>query len=224
MSRNTKPLVTPIDVLVILRDHPRRWIVPTVVVALLAAGYAVFHSAAWDASQALMVRDEAINSAARPGKFQQPDDMKTVQETILELARSRTVLSAALADVGPDAKHAADQNWPTDASIAVLQGHVKLTPPKGAEFGKTEVFYLNVEAETRPRAIALAGAICKRLQARSQDLRDQKAQSLIAELSKTVGSGQCGIGNHDQCFDPRRKPGWCRSGRTPHAERNRRWR
>jgi len=187
MSRNTKPLVTPIDVLVILRDHPRRWIVPTLVVALLAAGYAVFHSAAWDASQALMVRDEAINSAARPGKFQQPDDMKTVQETILELARSRTVLSAALADVGPDAKHASDQNWPTDASIAALQGHVKLTPLKGAEFGKTEVFYLNVEAETRSRAIALAGAICKRLQARSQDLRDQKAQSLIAELSKTVG-------------------------------------
>ena len=187
MSRNTKPVVTPVDVLVILRDHPRRWIVPTVVVALLAAGYAVVRSAAWDASQALMVRDEAMNSAAHPGKFQQPDDMKTVQETILELARSRTVLSAALADVGPDAKHNADQIWPTDSAIAALQGHVKLTPPKGAEFGKTEVFYLNVEAESRPRAIALAGAICKQLQARSQDLRDQKAQSLIAELSKTVG-------------------------------------
>ena len=70
--------------------------------------------------------------------------------------------------------------------IAALQGQVKLTPPKGAEFGKTEVFYLNVEAESRPRAVALAGAICKQLQARSQDLRDQKAQSLIAELSKTV--------------------------------------
>ena len=105
MSQNTKPVVTPVDVLVILRDHPRRWIVPTVVVALLAAVYAVFHASAWDASQALMVRDEAMNSAARPGKFQQPDDMKTVQETILELARSRTVLGAALADVGPDAKH-----------------------------------------------------------------------------------------------------------------------
>ena len=67
---------------------------------------------------------------------------------------------------------------------------MKLTPPKGAEFGKTEVFYLNVEAESRSRAVALAAAICKQLQARSQDLRDQKAQSLIVELSKTVDLAQ----------------------------------
>jgi polysaccharide biosynthesis transport protein len=141
----------------------------------------------------LMVRDEAIGAAARPGKFQQPDEMKTVQETILELARSRTVLSAALAEVGPDSQHTSTANWPTDAAIAALQSVVKLTPPKGAEFGKTEVFYLNVQAETRPRAIALAAAICKQLQARSQELRDQKAQSLIVELTKTVDLAQADL-------------------------------
>ena len=189
MSHHSKQPVTPLDVIRILQDHPRRWIVPTVIVTVAAAAYAMTHATAFDATQALMVRDEAMG-AARPGKFQQPDEMKTVQETILELARSHVVLAAALAEVGPERATENTSNWPDNASIAALQGHVKLVPPKGAEFGKTEVFYLNVEAYSRPRAVALAAAICKQLQARSQELRDQKAQSLIAELSKTVDLAQ----------------------------------
>lgn len=153
---------------------------------MLAAVYALLHPVTWDASQALMARDEAMGATARPGKFQQPDDMKTTQETILELVHSRAVLSGALAEVGPDAKSKSIASWPTDAAIAALQGRVKLSPPKGAEFGKTEVFYLNAEAENRQRAVDLTAAICRQLQLRSQELRDQKAQSLIAELSKTV--------------------------------------
>jgi uncharacterized protein involved in exopolysaccharide biosynthesis len=160
--------------------------VPAVVCTVLACGYALVHRPEWEASQALMVRDEVMGAAARPGKFQQPDDMKTVQETILELARSRTVLAAALTEVGPAPSQAGVENWPSDAAVVALQGHVKLSPPKGAEFGKTEVFYLNVEAESRERATTLAAAICKQLQIRSQDLRDLKAQSLIAELAKTA--------------------------------------
>lgn len=186
MSRHHGSVVTPLEVLQILRSHPRRWFVPVVVFTLLAAGYALFHRPAWEASQALMVRDEVMGAAARPGKFQQPDDMKTVQETILELARSRTVLAAALAEVGPVSPPDSDQPWPSDAAVIALQGRVKLSPPKGAEFGKTEVFYLHVEAESPARAVTLAAAICKQLQIRSQDLRDLKAQSLIAELVKTA--------------------------------------
>jgi succinoglycan biosynthesis transport protein ExoP len=188
MQRNHTPTITPADVIRILRENPRRWIVPTVAFGVLALGYAMFRAPVWSASQALMVRDEAIG-ASRPGKFQQPEEMKTVQETILELVRSRAVLGAALAEVGPT-NEPADAAWPTDGAIAALQGRVKLTPPKGAEFGKTEVFYLNVDAESRERATKLAGAICKQLQLRSQDLRDQKAQSLIAELTKTVDLAQ----------------------------------
>ncbi|HTQ40637.1 MAG TPA: hypothetical protein VMJ32_16565 [Pirellulales bacterium] len=186
MSPTNKPVITPIEVFRILREHPKRWIAPLVAVPLLAMVYAVLRPVSWEASQALMARDEAMGANARPGKFQQPDDMKTTQETILELAHSRSVLSAALAEVGPDSKSKNVPSWPTDAAVAALQGHVKLVPPKGAEFGKTEVFYLNVEAENRQRAVDLAAAICRQLQLRSQELRNQKAQSLIAELSKTV--------------------------------------
>lgn len=178
--------ITPADVLLILRDHPRRWIVPTIALALIAAAYSLVRTTKWEASQALLVRDEAMGAPIRPGKFQQLDDMKTVQETILELARSRTVLRGALAEIGPDSKHDASMAWPTEGAVSALAGSVKLSPPKGAEFGKTEVFYLNVEAETPKRAVLLAEAICKHLHARSQDLRDQKAGGLVAELTKTV--------------------------------------
>lgn len=178
--------MSPLEVLAILRHHPRRWIVPTVVVALLAAAYAMFKPVSWEASQALVVRDESIGAAIRPGKFQQLDDMKTVQETILELARSRSVLRAALAEVGPDSRWDGAQPWPSEAAVSALASVVKLTPPKGAEFGKTEVFYLQVAGETPARAVQLSSAICKHLHSRSQELREQKAGSLVAELTKTT--------------------------------------
>ena len=186
MSRTNKSVVTPIELIRILRDHRRRWLFPTLALTFLAAIYAVGRTPIWDASQTLMVRDETMGAAARPGKFQQPDDMKTTQETILELARSRSVLSAALAEVGPNSTSVVPSSWPNDVAIGALQGHMKLVPPKGAEFGKTELFYLNVEAESRDRAVALTAAICQHLQLRSQELRDQKAQSLITELTKTA--------------------------------------
>jgi polysaccharide biosynthesis transport protein len=186
MSLIHKSGISPVELVRILREHRRLWLAPTVALTLLAAVYSLVRSSSWDATQALMVRDEAMGSALRPGKFQQPDDMKTTQETILELARSRAVLKAALIEVGPFKESQAGPSWPSDAAIAGLQGHVKLVPPKGAEFGKTELFYLNVEAENRDRAVALTAAICNQLQLRSQELRDQKAQSLIAELTKTA--------------------------------------
>jgi polysaccharide biosynthesis transport protein len=186
MPTRNNSTITPADVFTILRHYPRRWMIPAAVVALVAAAYAITKPTTWEASQALIVRDEAMGAAARPGKFQQPDEMKTVQETILELARSRTVLRAALAEIGPDSKHDASKSWPTEGAVSALAGIVKLTPPKGAEFGKTEIFYLRVEAESSSRAVQLASAICKQLHARSQELRDQKAGGLVAELTKTV--------------------------------------
>lgn len=186
MPSARQEVFTPHEVVAILRQYWRRWLIPAAALAVIAAGYALVRPATWEASQALMVRDEAVGGPARPGKFQQLDDMKAVQETILELIRSRSVLSGALAKVGPDSKHDAGKPWPTDAAILDLGRRVKLTPPKGAEFGKTEIFYLEVEAESPTRAVELAAAICDQVQARSQAIRDQKASGLIAELSKTV--------------------------------------
>lgn len=178
--------IRPRDVARAFTQHPRRIILPVAIATVLAGVYALIKPATWEAAQALVVRDEAGDGTARPGKFSAVDEMKTSQETILELARSRTVLSAALAEVGPPANAAPATTWPTEEALESLQSSVKLSPPKGAEFGRTEVFYLKVQDASRERSVKLALAICKQVQQRFGSLREAKAQSTIDELTRTV--------------------------------------
>lgn len=188
MNAAPPPVLTPGQVLHVLAAHRWRWLLPAAVIAGVVGVYALFAPPTWEVSQALLLRNEAAGNPQAPGKFSQTDEMKTVQETILELARSRGVLEAALGEVGPPARRPAAQCplWPGPEDVAALRDSVRLVPPKGAEFGKTEVFYLNVRDADRDRATALVQAICTQLEARFQDVRDARARSMIDELSKTV--------------------------------------
>ncbi len=173
------------DIFVVLTRHKKRWLIPTAVATVLAMGYAVVRPTSWEASQGLIVRDESNSKPDRPGRFANPEDMKTIQETVLELAKSRTMLAEALKAVGP-ASEIADPEFPTDKDVTALQGAVKITPPKGLEFGKTEVFYLKVQSNNRDRAIALTEKVCEELQKHFAKLRNDKAEGLINELTKSV--------------------------------------
>lgn len=186
MHFTTANVLSPKQVFDLLHRHVRLWLVPAVIVAGAVALYAVFHTATWEASQALMVRNEAASAEKSPGKFNYPDEMKAVQETILEIAKSRSVLAAALSEVGPSADADDPAAWPTDRDIDEIRKNIKLVPPKGAEYGKTEVFYLNVRSEDRDRSIALNEAISKQVQSQFQKIRDAKALSMVEELTKTV--------------------------------------
>jgi uncharacterized protein involved in exopolysaccharide biosynthesis len=193
---NPAPHLTfgPKEIARLLVTYQKRWLVPAVVVAVSVAVYAVVAPATWEASQALIVRNDAANNETAPGKFKQPEEMKTIQETILELVKSRGVLEAALQEIGPPTGRANSSHaWPADRDIETLRKNVKLSPPKGAEFGKTEVSYLEVRASDRERAIELNRAICGQLQTRFQRLRDAKAQSMIDELLKTVHLAQADL-------------------------------
>ncbi len=189
MSHSPRQSVTAAELLKLLKNHPFRWFIPVVACSLAAASYALVRPATWEASQALTVRDEAA-AGERPGKFHLVDDMKTVQETILELSKSHSVLAATLKQIGPPDNRADLSNWPSDRDVTGLQGAVKLSPPHGAEFGKTEVFYLQVQSTNRQRAIALAAALSNQLKQRFDDLRDTNAQSMVNELTKTVTLAQ----------------------------------
>ncbi|MDZ7619270.1 MAG: hypothetical protein U1E05_19905, partial [Patescibacteria group bacterium] len=191
----SSPMIpSPAEIARLLIVYAPRWIVPAVLVAIAAAVYAVLGPTTWEATQALVIRNEAVNNAAGPGKFGHTDEMKTVQETILELARSRNVLADALAEVGAPADFDDDPAaWPTDSAIESLRKGVAITPPKGAEFGTTEVFYLKVKSSTRDRALALARAVCARLEARFKALRDEKAQDMVDELLRTVAEANAGL-------------------------------
>ncbi len=182
-----QPTLHPVQLLTLPLRHPRYWIVPTLAVACLAAVYAFVRPLRWEAAQALIVRNEAASNPGQPGKFSQPEEMKAVQETILELARSRGVLLAALSEVGPPTGYrGAAAAWPTEEALEDLRDELKLSPPKGAEFGKTEIFYLQVRDKEQHRAVALAEAITGQLERRYQELRDSRAQSMIGELDKAA--------------------------------------
>jgi len=186
MSSTQQPVVRLDQFLRILADYPKRWLIPAVAVAVGVGLFGLVRPDTWEASQALIVRNEATNNQDGPGKFSHTEEMQTVQETILELARSHGVLAASLAEVGPSAGAERRADWPSARDVDQLREAVKLVPPKGAEFGKTEIFYLKVRSRDRDRAIALAGAVCDQLQARFQKLRDAKAKSMIGELVKTI--------------------------------------
>ncbi|MGD9645094.1 MAG: Wzz/FepE/Etk N-terminal domain-containing protein, partial [Pirellulales bacterium] len=178
--------ITAADLARLLWKYRTRWLVPTVAVSAIAAAYALVRPDSWEASQALIVRNEATTTPELPGKFRQIDDMKVTQETILALAKSRDVLAATLSAVGPPADRKAKGEYPSPREIAALRKVVKLAPPKGTEFGKTEVFYLKVRSTDRARAIALTAALSEQLQAGYQKVLDHKAQSMEHELVDNV--------------------------------------
>lgn len=194
MSRNESFTLTPREVLQLLKDHPRRWVVPTVALLLVAAIFGLVRPRSWEAAQALIIREEALARQDRLGSFGDVNEMKTVQETILELSRSKSVLRAALEQVGPPADYRKPAEWPTDEDIADLREVMKLAPPGGAEFGKTEVFYLKVKQNDRQRAIRLATVLCNELQNSFQSLRRAKYESVITELSRSEALAEANLG------------------------------
>jgi len=185
--------IRPTDVVHTVKEHPWRVIGPVALITLLALFYAMARPKTWEASQALVVRDEAGDRLTRPGKFTQVDEMKATQETVLELARSRGVLLKALTEVGPPADFDTANKWPTEAALEGLQDSVRVTPPKGAEFGKTEVFYLKVKASSPERAVKLALAICTQLQNGAASMREAMAQSTTKELTRSLSLAQADL-------------------------------
>jgi succinoglycan biosynthesis transport protein ExoP len=181
MSRSTSFHLT--DLVRVLLDYPKRWLVPAAVVVVLCGLYAVCKPRIWQASQTLLVRNDAANSETASGRFRDVEEMKVTQETILEMCKSQRVLEGALQEVS----EAGSGAWPSLEEVADLRDAVTLNAPSGIEFGKTEISYLNVHDRDRQRAMALAAAVSKHLEAGVRRLRDSKAQSMVAELSKTVG-------------------------------------
>lgn len=184
---NTGAALQPADLIRLLRTHTRWWAIPAVMCALVAGAYSLIAPRQWQATQTLIIRPEAASvSEERLGKFTDLSEMKTLQETILELAKSQSVVHATLREVGPPSRYGRPAQWPTALDIQDFRGDIDMRPPGGAEFGKTEVFYLSVRNSNRDRAGALAAALCKQLERRMQELRGQNAQGMITELERTV--------------------------------------
>lgn len=170
----------------LLKTYWRRWLLPALSIGGLACVYAVVKHDRWEASQAVSVRNETTGGAEMTGDFRLEDEMKATQETVLEIARSRPVLTAVLTDVGPPENWRGKGAWPSQDDVDDLQDVLKLTPPKGAEFGKTEIFYIKLRSRQRERAIELLDRLCFHLAGSFGELRDARARGMAAELSEVV--------------------------------------
>ncbi|MDA7950338.1 MAG: Wzz/FepE/Etk N-terminal domain-containing protein, partial [Pirellulaceae bacterium] len=135
--------------------HRWHWAIPTLTLTIVATIYAFTKSDQWEASQALIVRDEVNHSQQTQGRFLGTEDRKHAQETIAELARSEKVVHNALQKMGPPVSYSRPKNWPTRDDVDQARQAIKLVPPGGAEFGTTEVFYLYSSADTQSRTTEL---------------------------------------------------------------------
>jgi succinoglycan biosynthesis transport protein ExoP len=171
--------LTPARLVQLFQTHRKLLVAPAIVGAVLAALSTYVLPRDWKAEQGLVIRSDAAGYAEqRLGKFTDLSEMKTVQETLLELARSQNVVTAVLTEVlGAE---------PSRQDIADFRDKLRLTPPGGAEFGKTEVFYIGVLNPNRDRAIALVKALTKQLDLRLNELRDERATSMVAEVERSV--------------------------------------
>ena len=117
----------------------------------MALVFALTRQPTWKATQGLIVRDQTCQRSNR-GEFESLDAMKTAQDTILEIARNRTLVENALKAVGPPEKRRSTDAWPNQDEIDGTLDGIIVSATKGAEFGKTEVIYLNVVANNKQRA------------------------------------------------------------------------
>lgn len=169
-----------------LRSHLWLWVVPTIVLTAISIVYAAIRPTQWKAAQALVVRDEAIGNFRPQARFDSTESLKAFQETVLEIARSRVVVSEVLKTLGPPPKHPAGQPWPSDDAIEQLQEQIAVSAPKGSEFGTTEVIYLSVIGPTRQEALARTAAVCDQLERRLAELRNAKSASVLVELENNL--------------------------------------
>ena len=178
--------LTPQEVVRILLAKKRLLVQVTIACTVLATGYAFLMERNWEASQGLVVRREVnTSSSITPGKFTDLYEMRTFQETILELVRSRQVISSTLRTVHRGFLGDAGYE-PTDEDINSFRKKLNMTPPGGAEFGKTEIFYLSVQNRNRDQAIRYVAELCRQLDNRLRRLSDDRSESLVVELQEQV--------------------------------------
>ena len=193
MQPNQESTLSSADLLHAVRTHVRWWLVPAVVGLVMAAAYSLVSSREWRATQALTIRPEAASvSEQKLGKFSDLSEMKMLQATILEMAKSQGVIEATLKTVGSKGWFASS-DFPTAHDVDSFRSQIDMRPPGGAEFGQTEVFYLSVRDTNRERAAKLVAVLADEFQKRMQGLRDERAQSQMAELQGTVAMAEADL-------------------------------
>lgn len=168
-----------------LFDYRYYLIAPAVAGAFLALVFVfLFQSRSWTSRQRLMVRDDLLGQAFKPGQFSSFDTMKSRQETILDVARNPEVIRATLQQLGPVSKgwFSSGEGYPDDDTIEQMQGQINLSAPNGAEFGTTEVVVLSVKAPSAQRSADLISKLLVEVEQQVESVRVSQLKSMESEL------------------------------------------
>jgi uncharacterized protein involved in exopolysaccharide biosynthesis len=174
----------------VLRDWLRtlsdyRWllIIPTLALLAVSLAYATLSPKKWRATQVFHLRDEMIGRQNRPGHFDSLDDMKTAQETVLEIARNANVVRRCLQTLEGGKE-------PSSEDVEESQGAIQISASNGAELGKTELIRLSVVARTPERAAEFCRQLTGELETELRTVRYNRACSMVAELDRAVESAK----------------------------------
>ena len=159
------------------------WIFPAVAGVVLSALFVfIIKSNTYTASQSLIVRDDLLGQAFKPGQFSSLESMKSAQETILEVARKPQVIENVMTQLGPESVMSRLGSFPSEKLIEQIQGQISFSAPNGAEFGKTEVIILNAKGSTRERAGKFVELLLTEMDKKLGDVRTLRLESMEAEL------------------------------------------
>lgn len=169
------------------------WVGVTLFCGALGFAYSIVKQDLWEATQPLIVREEASGSEVRLGRFSSQTELQAAQETILEMARNREVVEHALTELGPYSSLTLGK-WPTSQVVDSVAGSwINVRAPETSEFGKTEVVYLATKAESPQRAEKFCGILFNALSEHMREVRRLRADSIIEELRHARSLAQANL-------------------------------
>lgn len=176
--------------------RPALWLIPAAIVWSVTAAYVAVRPTEWEAVQAVSVRPQEASSQG-DARWLDGDQRKSLQETLLELFRSRAVLEAALREVDhPAGAPAADgtKEVVDPRHIDRLRRVIKVTPPQGADLGSSDILCLHVRDADKTRAVRLAETLCRQADLKWRSLRREKASAAAAEWEQAVRTAESELG------------------------------
>lgn len=182
VASTSNPLV---QMLLVMTKYRNLWLVPLVVGTIGAVAYAYLAPKKYEARQTLVIRDDLMGDAYKPGRFDSQESLKSAQETVLEVARRPKVIRSVMKRLGPADGRPRD-NWPDDDTIESMQGVIGVRAPNGEELGKTETISLVVKAESRERAAAFVTYLLEEIEREWNAVRRARFQSMASELRQAA--------------------------------------
>ena len=156
-----------------IRDNVRAWLIPAVAVGMLGSAYALVRPSVWIATQDMIVREEIVGELSSRGRFDNTDERKAAQETILQVARNRKVVINSLHDVMPE-EIRSSQGFPKESLIRRWQDAINVRAAKGSEFGDSDMIYLQVKGSSAAQAVENTKIVAEHLGQELNELRKQR--------------------------------------------------